>query len=394
MKTECFANYTAEDLIFDKDFIDLVRNPDKKEELKDLIESFPEKRYEINLAAEVVRGLHVTKFQQPANRKKELWKQIATKQRKYIQFTFVKYAAAILLLFGTGGLLYFFHSTNTESDVAINEADSMNILANNENDALLVLADGKTVPISTKESTIEYSADGSQIKVNDSKSVDQSGNNGGFNKMIVPYGKRSTITLSDGTKVSLNSGSTLIFPPAFSGNAREVQLIGEGFFEVTHNKEKPFYVKTDAFKMKVYGTKFNIQAYKQDNASSVILVEGKVSIKNNTDLKANEVFLDPNQRGTIVDGSNSIQIDEIENMEVYTSWTEGYLTFSDEDITHLLKKVSRYYNVDIDVSTTKEVDKIYGKLDLKDDIEKVLDGISFISNTRYKKNGNKYEFYQ
>jgi ferric-dicitrate binding protein FerR (iron transport regulator) len=212
--------------------------------------------------------------------------------------------------------------------------------------------------------------------------------------MIVPYGKRSTIILSDGTKVALNSGSTLIFPPAFSGDAREVQLIGEGFFDVTHNKEKPFYVQTDAFKMKVYGTKFNIQAYKQDNASSVILVEGKVSIKNNHDSKANEVFLAPNQRGTVVDGSNNVQIENVDNIEMYTSWTEGYLTFSDEDITRLIKQISRYYNVDIEITTTKNLDKIYGKLDLKDDLEKVLDGISFISNTKYRKNGNKYEFYQ
>lgn len=394
MKTECFAKYTTEDLIFDKDFRELVQNPNKEDNLKELIESYPEKRYEINLAIEVIRGLHVTKFHQADNRKKELWQQIATKLRKHIQFTFIKYAAAILLLFGTGSFLYFFRSTDTESVIAHNVSDSTNDLANNENDALLILSDGKTVPISTKESTIEYSADGSQIKVNDSRSVDQSGNDGGFNKMIVPYGKRSTIILSDGTKVALNSGSTLIFPPAFSGDAREVQLIGEGFFDVTHNKEKPFYVQTDAFKMKVYGTKFNIQAYKQDNASSVILVEGKVSIKNNHDSKANEVFLAPNQRGTVVDGSNNVQIENVDNIEMYTSWTEGYLTFSDEDITRLIKQISRYYNVDIEITTTKNLDKIYGKLDLKDDLEKVLDGISFISNTKYRKNGNKYEFYQ
>jgi len=394
MKTECFAKYTTEDLILDNDFRELVLNPNKEESLKDLIERFPDKRYEINLAIKVIKSLKVTKFHQIDHRKRELWQQIATKQKKHIQFAFFKYAAAILLLLGTGSFLYFQRSLNTQSEVALNDSEFTNDLANNENDALLILSDGKKVPINTKESTIEYSADGSQIKVNDYKTVGQNGNEGGFNKIIVPYGKRSTITLSDGTKVALNSGSTLIFPPAFSGNTREVQLIGEGFFDVTHNNEKPFYVQTDAFKMKVYGTRFNIQAYKQDNASSVILVEGKVSIKNNYDSKANEVFLAPNQRGTLVDGSNQIQIEEIENIEIYTSWTEGYLTFADEDISRLIKQISRYYNVDIDISTTKEMEKIFGKLDLKDDIEKVLDGISFISNTKYRKIGKKYEFYQ
>lgn len=395
MKTESFAKYSAEELILDKDFRELVQNSDKENILNDLLEKHPEKRYEITLAIEIIKGLGVTTFHQSDNRKKELWKQIEKKQRKRIQFSFIKYAAAILILLGTGSFFYFFRSSTPETEFVINENDAVNLLAENENNALLILSDGKKVPINTKESTIEYSADGSQIRVNNSRSVDQSGHEGSLNRMIVPYGKRSTITLSDGTTVALNSGSTLIFPPSFGGDSRKVHLFGEGFFNVTHNKAKPFYVQTDAFKMKVYGTIFNIQAYKQDNASSVILVEGKVSIKNNYDSKAEEVFIAPNQRGTVVDGSSNVQIDEVDNMENYISWTEGYLTFSDEDITRLLKQVSRYYNVDIDIDieTSKKVEKIFGKLDLKEDIEKVLDGISFITNTKYKKVGNKYEFY-
>ena len=394
MKTECFKTYTTEDFILDKDFIELVRTQDDGIKLKDFIECLPEKRYEINLAIEVIRGLEVAKFKQPDNRKNELWQQIVKNKKRHIQLSFIKYAAAILFLLGTGSTLFFLKSKSPDSQLAVKMNNSKNILANNSKDALLVLSNGETVSIQTKESSLKFSGDGSNIKVNDSKNVGQDVNAGGINKMIVPYGKRSTITLSDGTKVWLNSGSTLIFPPAFQGKSREVQLIGEAFFDVTHNKEKPFYVKTDAFKMKVYGTRFDIQAYKQDNASSVILVEGKVSMTSNDDAKATEVFLTPNQRATIVDGHHNIEIDKVENTEAYTSWTEGYLIFTNEDISHVLKVVSRYYNVDINVATTKNVDKIYGKLDLKEDLDKVLDGISFISKTKYKKIGNKYEFYQ
>jgi len=394
MKTECFKTYTTEDFILDKDFIELVRTQDDGIKLKDFIECLPEKRYEINLAIEVIRGLEVAKFKQPDNRKNELWQQIVKNKKRHIQLSFIKYAAAILFLLGTGSTLFFLKSKSPDSQLAVKMNNSKNILANNSKDALLVLSNGETVSIQTKESSLKFSGDGSNIKVNDSKNVGQDVNAGGINKMIVPYGKRSTITLSDGTKVWLNSGSTLIFPPAFQGKSREVQLIGEAFFDVTHNKEKPFYVKTDAFKMKVYGTRFDIQAYKQDNASSVILVEGKVSMTSNDDAKATEVFLTPNQRATIVDGHHNIEIDKVENPEIYTSWTEGYLIFTNEDITHVLKVVSRYYNVDINVATTINVDKIYGKLDLKEDLDKVLDGISFISKTKYKRNGNKYEFYQ
>jgi len=393
MKIECFDRYTTEDLILDKDFIELVRNPDKKQELDNLIESFPQKRFEINLAIEIVSGLHVRKFQQAAHRKNELWNEIVIKQTNRIQFRYLKYAAAILLLIGVGGGLFYFFNTENSTPEYANNSFFDNSLTGNEKDVILVLSDGNNFPIQTKESAIEYSADGSRIKVNEANIIVQDVVSDGYNKMIVPFGKRSVITLSDGTKVWLNSGSTLIFPPSFSGKSREVQLMGEAFFDVTHNKEMPFFVKTGAFELKVYGTRFDVQSYMQDNASSVILVEGSVSMKSK-ETGAKEVFLTPNQRATVVDGSTNIQIDNIENLEEYTSWTEGYLSFSDEDLAHILKQVSRYYNIEVDVASTKTIDKIYGKLDLKDDLKQVLDGISFISNTKYRKVGNRYEFYQ
>ena len=391
MRYGCFNKYTAEDLIFDKDFINLVRNPDKKEELNSLIESFPEKKYEINLAAEVIRGLHVTKFTQSAYRKNVLWNKIVSRQKKQIRFTYLKYAAVILILIGVGSTFYFFNTEDNEPKLA--DSSKTIVLPDNENDVLLVLSNGKAVSINTKESTVQFSEDGAEIKVNETEEINQDIVDRGFNKMVVPFGKRSTVTLSDGTKVWLNSGSTLIFPQVFHGKSREVELIGEAFFDVTHKKDAPFFVKTAAFEMKVYGTKFNIQSYVQDNASSVVLVEGMVSMKANHQM-GKEVFLAPSQRASIVDGSNTIQIDNIDNVEEYTSWTEGYLSFSDKDLTHILKHISRYYNVSIDVTSTKDVDKIFGKLDLKDDLEKVLEGISFISNTKYRKVGNRYEFYQ
>lgn len=396
MNTEYFtkyASYKSEDFIFDKEFRELVQNPDCGDELRNLIDSLPEKRFELNIAIEVIRGLKVKKFQQSTNRKRELWQQILKQQKRHVHFTFLKYAAAIILLIGTGGTAYFFTLKSSKAEMEAINNKSNAVFEANMNDVILVLGNDKTISINIKESNLKYSEDGSEIKINDSKTICQSVHKGELNKIIVPFGKRSMLTLSDGTKVWLNSGSIFTFPPAFKNKTRDVELIGEGFFDVTHNKEKPFFVKTDAFKMKVYGTKFDIQSYKQDNASSVVLVEGKVSMRSNNDESDKEVFLVPNQRATIVDGSDMIEIDNIENADEFTSWTEGYLSFSDEDISHLLKQVSRYYNVDINVVTTKKVDKIFGKLDLKDNIEKVLDGIAYISNTNYRKNGDRYEFY-
>ena len=257
--------------------------------------------------------------------------------------------------------------------------------------ATLILANGKKVLIQSKESKVKYSEDGSGIIVDDSASIAQSVSNEGLNQLIVPYGKRSYIVLSEGTRVWINSGSKLTFPPVFKGNTREVCLEGEALFEVAKNKEKPFYVKTDLFKIKVYGTKFNVQAYQNSNNYSVILVEGRVSM-NSKGISSQEVFLAPKQMATISTGKEKFEINNIESTEFYTSWVDGYLAFSNDDVTNVLKQVSRYYNIEIKTVLSGNVEKIYGKLDMKDDLKKVLDGIAFISKTKYEKQGETYLF--
>lgn len=387
MNPEHFKIYTTDDFILDEAFREIVKNSGLNDQLKELLENLPEKKDEINLAAQILRGLHTEKFQQADNKKQELWQQIIQKQKRRVRLPYFRYAASLLLLIGIGSSVFYLATQKQVDEVIVaNEPPS--------NDAILILSDGKKVAISSKQSTVQYSPDGSGIVVNDSSGIAQSVSGEGFNQLIVPYGKRSYIVLSEGTKVWLNSGSKLIFPPVFKGKTREVILEGEAFFEVAGNKEKPFYVKTDAFKMKVYGTKFNVQAYQQDADYQIVLVEGKVSFNSNEDLLAPEVFLAPNQKASISKGEEKFEITNVENTEVYTAWTDGYLTFTNEDVTDLLKRVSRYYNADIEVEFPENIEKIYGKLDLKDDLERVLDGIAFISKTRYKKQGNKYVFYE
>lgn len=299
---------------------------------------------------------------------------------------FFRYAAAVLLVAGLGAATYYLipHQSDIEQFAATPDERPEN--------AVLILADGKRVEIDNKQSKIEFCDDGSGIVLNDSSTITQPVSEEGFNQMIVPYGKRSFITLSEGTKVWLNSGSKLIFPPSFKGKTREVILEGEAFFDVAHNAEKPFYVKTDAFRMKVYGTKFNVQAYRQDQDYNIVLVEGKVSMNSNSDLQAKEVFLAPNQKASIIKGDEKIDVTTVESTDIYTAWVDGYLIFSNEELADLLERVSRYYNAEIEIEPNTNMETIYGKLDLKDDLERVLDGIAFISKTSYIKQGDKYIF--
>lgn len=380
-----YNTYIADDFILDENFREMVRRDDSDNQLKDFRESLPDKKEEINLAIQILKGFNTKKYEQPSNRKQELWQEILHKQKKSVSLSYFRYAATFLLLVGLGSAIYYLIGTKqTENTIVLNETTS--------NDALLILSHGKIVSINNSQSTIHVSSDGSSIMVNDSIDLTQPIIESGFNQMIVPFGKQSFIVLSEGTKVWLNSGSKLFFPPSFKGKTREVLLEGEAFFDVSTNLEKPFYVKTESFETKVYGTRFNVQAYKQDDNFQVVLVEGKISMNVNSRSLNNEVFLAPYQKASIIKGDDKIEITNVENIDIYTTWINGYLTFSNEDISNILKKVSRYYNVDIKIENPDKIERVYGKLDLKDSIERVLDVVAYISKTTYKKVGNKYVF--
>lgn len=384
MNLEHFKTYTTDDFILDEDFREIVRNP-CSEQLTDLLKFFPEKQKDIDLAVQILRELQTKGFQQTEKRKEELWQQIIRKKNKRISMLYFRYAASIIMLIGIGSALFYLIGQKSIDEYVV-------VSSIPTDDALLILSDGKTIPINSEQSTVQYSSDGSGIIVNDSSGIALPVSGKEFNQLIVPYGKRSFITLSEGTKVWLNSGSRLVFPPVFKGKTREVVLEGEAFFDVTPNEDQPFFVKTDAFKMKVYGTKFNVQAYQQDKEYCIVLVEGKVSMNSTLDIQKKEIFLAPNQKSILAKGKDTFEISVVENAEVYTAWIDGYLTFINEDVSDLLKRVSRYYNVSIESELPEHMETIYGKLDLKDDLERVLDGIAFISKTKYEKQGNTYVF--
>lgn len=381
-----YSTYKTDDFILDDNFREIVSERDTKSGFKKLLKDYPEKKREINLAARIVRELKPGSFHQPEKRKRELWLQITGEQKTKIRLTWIRVAATVMLLLGIGSIAYYWLGQKDAGEILVETKIT-------SDDAFLILDNGESVAISSKESSVTFSADGSEIVVNDSSQIARSSPIGGINQLIVPYGKRSFITLSEGTKVWLNSGSKLAFSSVFSGNLREVEVQGEAYFEVTANSEKPFFVKTDFFKIKVYGTKFNVQAYRQKNISNLVLVEGKVGMSSGNKPYTDEIFLSPNQKASITNGGENFEIDTVEDVGIYTAWKDGYLAFVNEEVNNVLIRVSRYYNVIIEANFSDNVEHIYGKLELKDEVEKVLDGVAFISKTSYKKEGETYIFY-
>ena len=207
--------------------------------------------------------------------------------------------------------------------------------------------------------------------------------------MIVPYGRRSRITLSDGTKVWLNSGSSLEFPSTFSENSREVFLTGEMFIEVAPDKNRLFYVHTSNYDVKVYGTKFNISNY-TGSASSVVLLEGSVSLQTTDE---EELLLSPNKQA-IYSGNGTFRIEEVD-VTPFISWKEGYLSFEDTSITIALKQIERYYNLSFNYEDEISLQGLTctGKIILSDNLDNVLTTLAIISSTHYKRDGELIYLY-
>ena len=162
-----------------------------------------------------------------------------------------------------------------------------------------------------------------------------------YQSIYVPAGQRAELTLADGTKVWLNSRSSLKFPTNFQGKSRNVILDGEGFFTVAKNKEVPFIVKTKKYDVKVLGTEFNILAYSTDSIWETSLLEGSVEIQTNGKRK---LRLEPNTMVRLQ--GNSLVKQHIKKME-YFRWREGLICFDNISVKEMIEKLKLYYGVDI-----------------------------------------------
>jgi ferric-dicitrate binding protein FerR (iron transport regulator) len=386
---EHFKTFNAEDLILDETFRKIVKGEIGTESaLDELVEIFPNKSEEIILAANFLKELTTDKYQHSKKQKEEGWSKIIQQKKRVLRINFFRNVAVLLLLVSIGSsILYLFDNRTTVEKSAL-------LSTVKGNKPLLILSDGNQIVLNSKPSEIQHYPDGSFIYYRNKSRIEYKPTEDGFNAMVVPYGERSLLLLSDGSKVWLNSGSKLTFPSSFKGKNREVYLEGEAYFDISKHSGKPFFVKTDAFTIKVYGTKLDVLAYKKDNDYSTTLLEGKVSIIPIGKFLPEEVFLVPKQKATSSKDHKNIQITEVENIENTISWVNGYLTFDNESITSVIQRISHYYNISIELNLKSNNSKLSGKLELKDDVERVLRGLTVYSKTKYIKNNNNYIIYE
>lgn len=210
------------------------------------------------------------------------------------------------------------------------------------------------------------------------------------NTFTVPFGSKSEVVLPDGSKVKLNSGSTLTYPANFKKTNRNVTLIGEAFFEVESDKENPFTVNTTDFEVIVTGTKFNVCSYSDDETKSATIVEGIVDIKFSDQQKTTR--LNPGEKLTLNKKENKATILKAD-LEMETAWKAGEFIFKEIAFADLVKKLERWYDVKINYTDNRFNNYKYnGRFKNQETIWQVLDALRLTTPITYKRKGfREYE---
>lgn len=258
--------------------------------------------------------------------------------------TFLRYAAIVVFMLGIGYVFkdQLYKGAEAPQQSIVPRTDQITLklangevrVLNMEGDSSIQNSNGRL--LGTKEgNTLKYNTEATNAEIV-------------FNTLKVPNAKRFNIVLSDGTKVHLNSGSSLRYPVNFIPNGkREVFLEGEAFLEVAHDKEHPFVVKANDLNVEVLGTRFNLSNYWENSSAEVVLVDGLVSLETQSvSSKSDKILLEPGFMGSFDHTTKDISKEKV-NTSLYTSWIDGNIVIRDEPFENILIKLERFYNVTI-----------------------------------------------
>ena len=272
--------------------------------------------------------------------------------------------------------------TDKESDIE-RFAQSTEIRDTDRKEILLLVPGEDEIRIHNTNARINYGA-GGEITVNSENILHEKRDEIEYNQLIIPKGKRLQLTLSDGTKVWVNSGTRIVYPDRFERKKREIYVEGEVYLDVVRNEKAPFIVRTHEFQVQVLGTSFNVSAYPTEKQSSVVLVEGSVHV---TDEHKHETVLRPGQLADIQVG----QLGEPRDVDVapYVSWIHNMLMYENEPLEYVFRKLNLYYNQEFILTPDVADLRVSGKLDLKENIEDVLHAIAFAVPIVYEQTDEK-----
>jgi ferric-dicitrate binding protein FerR (iron transport regulator) len=306
---------------------------------------------------------------------------------KTISYRFY-YAAAAMLLIGMFVFLFYPNTPPPKQNLAAAKPSRKEIIKPGTNKATLTLANGEVINLDDIQGGLVSRQGSTTInKVADGKLVYDVQAAAGlpptYNTITTPRGGTYQVVLPDGTTVWLNAASSLRFPAVFSGKERHVELQGEAYFEVAKNKLKPFKVAVAGMGIEVLGTHFNVNAYDDESQIRTTLLEGSVKLH----AGKQQQLLRPGQQarlGKLAD----FMVAEV-NVEEAVAWKKGYFIFENENIESIMRKVARWYDVEVAYQGKADQGRYGGTVSRFDNVEGVLKSLELTGSVRFKIEGRR-----
>jgi hypothetical protein len=287
-------------------------------------------------------------------------------------------AAIAIIIFGTG---LFYNASQVPKD----ENFVVNDVGPGRNGATLTLANGQKILIN--DALVGNIVIQSGVKISKSANgqiiyeiTNSNSNEIAYNTLSTTRGEQTQVRLPDGTLVYLNAESSLKYPTSFARlDERKVSLAGEGYFEVAKDKAHPFIVESNDQNVEVLGTHFNVNTYANEASVKTTLLEGSVKINNR--------ILKPNQQAVLTNGQIKIQQVDVEHV---VSWKNGNFLFEDEPLSSIMRKIERWYDVDVIYDKGINTEELYwGGVSRYDNVSKVLRKLALTGNIHFKIEGRR-----
>ncbi|MBB6126794.1 FecR family protein [Mucilaginibacter lappiensis] len=273
-------------------------------------------------------------------------------------------AAALMIFLGFGAYVLINKKRQLDTKKNITKMQPKHDVMPGGNRALLTLANGKTIYLDNAQNGVLAKEGNTQInKTHDGQLVYEGGKDGAatgaipMNTIATPRGGQYQLVLNDGSKVWLNSASSLSFPAEFTGKTREVEITGEAYFEVAKNAAMPFRVKTNHTVIEVLGTHFNTMAYNDEAVMKTTLLEGSVKISNNNYTS----ILKPGQQASL-NQTGEIRVVDDADADESVAWKDGLFQFTDASIQSIMRQAARWYDVEVSYEGKIPVREFTGRI--------------------------------
>jgi transmembrane sensor len=320
----------------------------------------------------------ISEFYLPEKKKKialhKLRRKLFTRNKKIfgiIPFMAARYVAAAAFLGVVATGIYFISKKSTSASSTAATKKTPDIVPGDGNQVVLTLADGTKIQLDSSGMGLLAQQNGTEIlKQKDGQVIYQSNNpsQASMNSIITPKGKQHELILPDGSRVWLNALSKIDFPTAFTGKQRNISLSGEAYFDVVTDKSRPFHVNVDGMDVKVTGTQFNVNAYKDETTVKSTLFEGGVKVTKD----ALTVDLMPGQQLQMDPKTKQFKLVKNADLEATAAWKDGVFYLNNIDVAALMRQAARWYDIEVEYPNGVPSVTLFGEIDRNTNLSELM----------------------